>query len=254
MTNFLICHAAVEGIEYFTDRLGNVFMTKGAPPAGGHYPLVGAHIDSVHPVKPMKIVDAGHGCLRAVDPETGTLIGCGGDDKAGVFICLELLDALPCLKAAFFVGEERYCIGSQGADSAFFKDVGYCLEFDSPQNDIVSFACDGVQLFDEDGLFAKIAVPIMDSHGMNKWQQHPWTDVAILKRRFDFTCINLPAGYYHMHTAREYVNTADVANAIVAGRNLINALGAKKYPYTAPSYVSETKRKTTGLVLERYGH
>lgn len=237
-------------VSLVKDKGGNVFITKGKPEPGGFYPLVCAHTDSVHPIGDMQIVeDRGH--LYAVKPDTDRRIGCGGDDKAGVFICLELLEVLPVLKVALFWGEEFYCKGSNAAGPEFFADVGYAIEFDSPQGNIVSFSCDGQQLFEEEGEFAKTAVPIMDSHGMTDWQNHPYTDVAVLKRRFDFTCVNLPAGYYRMHTSQEIVNLTDVANAITAGKELLAALGNKKYPFTSVRHeISETKRVVTGLVLD----
>lgn len=254
LSNYLICYAAVEGYEYEVDRLGSVFITKGKPAPGGFYPLVCAHIDSVHQLRPMEIVQDGMGCLYAVDPETKDKIGCGGDDKCGVFICLELLASQPVLKVALFVGEEVYCKGSQAAAPDFFEDVGYCIEFDSPESDIVSYSSDGTQLFEEHGVFAKLAIPILDSHGMNKWQHHPYTDVAILKRRFDFTCINLPAGYYEMHSRHEIVNTTDVANAVIVGNKLVEALGEQKYAFAdQQGQIAQTDRKTTYLVLEGYG-
>jgi tripeptide aminopeptidase len=253
VVEFLMVYAAQHGHVVEKDAKGNVFMTKGRPAEGGRYPLVCAHTDGVHAIHAMKIVPFKEDCLRAVDPITGGAMGCGGDDKAGVFICLELMELQPVLKAAFFVGEEVYCKGSFAAAAPFFLDVGYCLEFDSPQGNIVSYVCDGQQLFEEDGEFAEIAVPILDSHGMYDWQRHPYTDVAVLKRRFDFTCINLPAGYYHMHSVNEYVNLLDVANAVTAGNTLVTALGCKNYPFKAQKFISETKRECTGLVLKGYG-
>lgn len=253
VVDFLALHANKHGYAWEVNG-GNVFVTKGTPKPGEFYPLVCAHTDSVHQICPMEIVQDDKGCIYAVDPVTREQIGCGGDDKAGVFICLELLQSQPVLKAAFFWGEERFCKGSHAAGPEFFEDVGYCIEFDSPQSDIVSYSCDGVQLFDEHGEFAKLAVPIMDSHGMDKWQMHPYTDVAVLKRRFDFTCVNLPAGYYYMHSSKEIVNLTDVANAIIVGNKVIEALGHKKYPFAHErGYIAETDRKITGLVLDYYG-
>lgn len=256
-------HALIEFLEkYFQDRTftvekdykGNLFVTRGRMPVGGYYPLVCAHTDSVHALQQIEIKTNEKGHLYGVNPRTRERIGCGGDDKAGVFICLELLDRMPCLKAAFFVGEEHYCIGSRAAGPEFFQDVGYCIEFDSPQGNIVSYSCDGTQLFEEDSEFARIAVPIMDNYGMTDWQRHPYTDVAVLKRRFDFACVNLPAGYYCMHTSREYVNPVEVDRAVEAGAQIITQLGLKKYEFMPNANINETKRKTTGLVLcNQYG-
>jgi tripeptide aminopeptidase len=238
----LICHR---------DQIGNVYMEKGQPNAGGHYPLVCAHTDSVHVPRPVKIVEE-NGLLRAVinvdfQPEP---YGLGGDDKAGVFICLELLERQECLKAAFFMGEECFCIGSHAAEPEFFDDVGYCLEFDSPEGSIISFSSSNVQLFEENGAFDKIVKPLVEARMTPKWQNHPYTDVAILKSRFDFTCINLPAGYYYMHTSREYVKLSDVENAIGLGGEILDALGHKKYVLGSHRPAANPSRKVTGLVLE----
>lgn len=239
------------GYTHEVDGTGNVLITKGVPAPGKFYPLVCAHTDSVHPIQPMEIVQTDDGHVYAISPKTKERIGCGGDDKCGVFICLELLEVMPVLKVALFWGEEIYCKGSKAVGPQFFQDVGYAIEFDSPQGNIVSFSCDGQQLFEEKGEFAKIAVPIMDKHGMTDWQMHPYTDVAILKRRFDFTCVNLPAGYYHMHSSKEIVNLMDVSSAIVVGKKMISALGQEKYPFTSKRYaICETERNVTGLVLD----
>ena len=43
-----------------------------------------------------------------------------GFDKAGVFACLTLLLELPVLKAAFFVSNKLFCVGTIAADPNFF--------------------------------------------------------------------------------------------------------------------------------------
>jgi len=213
------------GIPFYTDRLGNIYATKGR--TNGFYPAVCSHTDSVHPVRPMNVVEE-DGCFVAYD-EDGSRIGLGGDDKAGVYVCIELLLSMPVLKAAFFVDEEIGCLGSRQADPAFFEDVGYCIEFDSPNNDILSFSCDGAQLCEENGALLKVAEPLLTKFGAVKWQYHPYTDVAQLRRKFDFECLNLPCGYYHMHSEHEYVRIEDTARALEMGKNLIQALGCNRY-------------------------
>jgi di/tripeptidase len=177
--------------------------------------------------------------------------GIGGDDKAGVFVCLELLLALPVLKAAFFVDEEIGCLGSRQADPMFFEDVGYCIEFDSPNNDILSFSCDGVQLCDESGAFLKAAEPILTEFGAVKWQYHPFTDVAQVRRKFKIECLNLPCGYYNMHSNDEYVVVKDTERAVDLGKALIESLGLRRYHMPLVEGRVEAERlSVTGLVLD----
>ncbi len=58
---------------------------------------------------------------------------------------MELLKELPNLKVAFFVSEETGCHGSRKADKDFFKDVGYAIQFDAPENWMVTEICMGTR-------------------------------------------------------------------------------------------------------------
>jgi hypothetical protein len=208
------------------DKMGNVYVTKGIQPP---YPCVCAHLDTVHPLTNYLIQEEGD-TLYAVD-WTEQRVGCGGDDKAGVYLCLRMLDRYPSLKAAFFVQEEIGCQGSRAADPQFFTDVGYVIEFDSPCDDILSFTCDGVRLFPLEGPFYEAVYPQLQKFGVLNWQHHPYTDVSILKRRFPFPCLNLPAGYFRMHSSLEYVQMAAVENTEQLAVSLIDALGCCVYSF-----------------------
>lgn len=238
MVEWLQNKLRASNIPFYTDHLGNVYATKGH--TSGFYPAVCSHTDTVHPIQPMQVYEES-GCFVAYG-ENGQRIGLGGDDKAGVYVCVELLLSMPVLKAAFFVDEEIGCLGSRMADPAFFEDVGYCIEFDSPNNDILSFSCDGAQLCEEDGALLKIAEPLLTKFGATKWQWHPFTDVAQLRRKFDFECLNLPCGYYDMHSNREFVCIKDTARALEMGENLIQALGCNRYFMSAGMGVRTTER------------
>jgi len=243
LQRWLLAHT----IPFYTDKLGNVYATKGVTNA--FYPAVCAHTDTVHPPQPFTVVDRG-GKFVAVN-RANHQVGLGGDDKAGVYVCLELLLSVSVLKAAFFVDEEIGCIGSKQADSSFFDDVGYCIEFDSPNNDILSFSCDGAQLCEEEGPLLRIAEPILTKFGAVRWQWHPYTDVAQLRRKFDFECLNLPCGYYHMHSDQEYVCIEDTARALELGITLLAALGCNRYYMAANLPLGRPNRlKVTHLLLD----
>ena len=107
--------------------------------------------------------------------DNGNPTGIGGDNKCGVFACLELLKELPNLKVAFFVSEETGCHGSRAADEKFFSNVGYCIQFDAPGNSMVSEFCMGVQLFDKSTEFFKGVDEVLTENfkGRNKYQSVP---------------------------------------------------------------------------------
>ena len=165
------------------------------------------------------------------DSISGKRCGVGGDDKAGVFICLELLDKFDNIKAFFPVAEEIGCEGSKAADESFFKDVGYAVQFDSTENNTMSKTLLGVKLYEQDGEFIKKCENLILEHGISEWRHHPYTDTMVLKEKFDFSCLNFAAGYYGWHSSTEYVVIEDVQNAINLGEKVIIELGNKKYPY-----------------------
>ena len=230
---FLLRHFQQEGFRFHVDQKLNIYVTKGHVTDGEAYPCFAAHTDSVHPLGPIKIVQSGVGDQLKLCGEDlyGNPTGCGGDDKAGVFICLEMLEKFPVCKAVFFVEEEIGYRGSKASDPKWFEDVGYFIEFDSPNADIMTYRCCGLQLFPDDGPFSDILVPIAKEHGVIKWQNHPYTDVLPIKERSNFPCLNLPGGYFKMHSSQEYVLVSAVENTIKMTTRLVKALGSQRYVF-----------------------
>lgn len=221
-------------IVAWVDKHQNVYAVKGELAEGEYFPCVIAHTDSVHEIRDMEIEEVACGydtILRARDPKNGLGIGLGGDDKAGVFIALRLFEQMKVLKGAFFMGEECGCIGSGNLDESFFTDVGWAMEFDSPCDTIMSFSCDGTQLFPTEGKFYDILLETCRDYRIMDWQHHPYTDASRVKRACPFPCLNLPAGYFNMHTAGEYVSVLSVNNTTAMAITLLHRLGRKFYEY-----------------------
>jgi len=241
MINFLVEWLMSNNLPYRVDSQGNIYVTKddGTPKDKNfYYPCVVSHTDTVHEIDSINIKEENlknyQGeyklSLKAYnDKDLPT--GIGGDNKCGVFACLELLKELQNLKVAFFVSEETGCHGSKNADEEFFKNVGYAIQFDAPFNWMVSEYCMGVKLFDKsDDFFKKCDSVLTESFkGIQKYGSHPYTDVYALRKKFDFSCINFSIGYYNYHTPNEYVVIEDTMNGIDTGKKMIDSLGYKKY-------------------------
>lgn len=204
----------------------NVYIRKGN---AEFYPCVAAHIDTVHRPRPVEIFQH-DGVLLGYD-EQGEYSGIGADDKAGVFICLELLERFSNIAVALFAQEEIGYIGAQNADARFFERVGYVVEFDCPGRGLVSYTTGGVRLFQNGGEFIERAWPVLDQHGFSRLQHHPFTDVKAVRQRFHLSCLNLASGYYNWHAHDEYVKLADVEAALAVGTAIIPALGEQRYAY-----------------------
>lgn len=240
MVEFLTNWLNTNGYDYYVQDNGNIYVTKTTSEVGDdfHYPCVVSHTDTVHNIDTINIFEVDlPNYLGDIKPalmslnDEGKQTGIGGDDKAGVFACLVLLQELPNLKVAFFVSEETGCHGSQAADDEFFKNVGYSIQFDAPENWMVSEFLMGTRLFDRDSEFFRVCDEVIDItfKGKQKYGSHPYTDVLMLRKKYDFQCINFSIGYYNYHTIKEYVIIDEVYSGIETGMRIINQLGNTKH-------------------------
>lgn len=240
MIEFIINWLKENKIPFVVDQHWNIYATKetGENPEGFYFPCVVAHTDTVHPIENINIREMElpnyqkvlKPSLKAFNDE-GLPTGIGGDNKCGIYACLELLKEMDNLKAAFFVSEETGCHGSRKADRHFFEDVGYVIQFDAPFNWMVSEYSSGVKLFDKSDDFFKICDGVLTEsfEGRQQYGSHPYTDVYALRSKFNFACINISIGYYNYHTENEYVVVEDTMNGIETGKKMIEKLGNFRY-------------------------
>lgn len=237
-TKYIVEFCKKHGFEHIVDNLGSVLITKGVPPtADGFYPLISAHIDTVHQAV-KKNIREDRNILTAWDDE-GNQVGIGGDDLCGTFLCLHLLLTMPVLKVGLFVSEEIGCVGSRNAvrtNREWFDDCAYCLGGDGPEDHMITQICSGEVLFDAEGEFMNKSLPLLqESMGEKmKYYSHPFTDMCILKRAFTFSCINISVGYFAYHSYREYVVISEVEKAVILFEKLINVLGYQRYDFIQP--------------------
>ncbi len=236
MIDFITDWLRKENIPFIVDDHYNVYATKqtGEVDSEFYFPCLVSHTDTVHNIDTINVFEEqkpnAQGelklSLKAYNDENKPT-GIGGDDKAGIFACLTLLKKLPNVKAAFFVSEETGCHGSKYADKRFFENVGYAIQFDSPENWMVSEYLMGIPLFERTSEFGKTCMEILTESlpSNHSYMRHPYTDVFALKTLFDFSCINIPIGYYQYHTKNEYVVVEDVFNGIKIAENMIERLG-----------------------------
>lgn len=220
-------------VSYYLDNMDNIYVTKGVSES---YPCFVSHTDTVHAIDSINVVEGVSkkpstfgksfgeevfDVLYAVNDE-GLPTGIGGDDKAGIFICLELIKDLDVCKAAFFVSEEIGCLGSSEADVEFFSDVTFACQYDAPGDHLITEICSGVRLYEKDGDFINYLKPVIEESYQNPMieQSHPFTDVMQLKNKLPISCINLSCGYYNMHTNKEFIAIDDVDRAIEAGKRI----------------------------------
>ena len=159
--------------------------------------LLVAHLDTVHRTQPETICYSADGTVM-MSPQ-----GIGGDDRAGVYMILRLIQRVHC-HVLFCEDEET---GGHGA-RAFTKsgiepDVNYIVELDrTGSNDAVFYQCRNRQFERHINSFG-----FQTAFGS-------FSDISILAPHLNLAAVNLSTGYYHAHQPGEYVRLDKVEELI----------------------------------------
>ena len=234
MVEFVENFLKKEEIEYEKDEMGNIYNFNFKD-----QPMVCAHMDTVQDE-----VDAfGAKFAKIYDGEIIRSYGVlGGDDKCGVYICMELLRTFRDLNFCFCVQEEIGMLGSKFVaknNKEKLKNIAYGLIFDRRGNsDIICNQNDyGTKLFEE------------DLHHIGKYYKYkPARGLSSDANTFRdyFSCANISCGYYEPHSKNEYVVLEDVENALNFGADIIFNLDR--------TYAPEVKTYNSGYTRTVYGY
>jgi hypothetical protein len=217
------------------DDEGNIYITKGFSDI---YPTIVSHIDTVHDVNMnVEVAYDDKGDLIAYDIFKNTQYGIGGDDKVGVYMCLEMLSRFDVIKVVFFSREEIGCKGSSACRMDFFQDSAFLIQCDRRgSEDFIKYG-HGIQLFNE--VFEEPLTPLLNKWGY-KIEMGGQTDVVELKENgLKVACFNMSCGYYNPHQSTEYVKLTDVDNCAGLVIDIISEMSHTIYTH-------EFKKKPSG--------
>lgn len=208
-------------IKVETDEIGNLLITKGLAET---YPCVAAHLDEIHSPCEREVVIEGDK-IFTVD-RLWNRVGCGADDKNGLWVIINLLHSEPVLKVALFVQEERAgdiagCRGARTCDLSFFSDVKFVLECDRKgSSDVVFIGKGGTQLCEQDF----IPQQFLNKYGYEMVRGGK-TDVVELKiRGLAVPVCNISCGYYDAHKNSEYTIFSQLQNCLYFTRSVIQSI------------------------------
>ena len=225
MIRFLVnCCKNIPDTKVKVDDIGNIYVTRGKSDS---YPCLVAHTDQVQRLHPKDFVAIEtRDIIIGYSPSTRQQCGLGADDKNGIWIALKCLEKYPVMKAAFFMGEEIGCLGSEKADMAFFEDTRFVIQCDRRgHNDLITEIC-STELCSKEFLEA---VNFKDyssqpGHGLT-------TDVLTLKEKgLAVCCVNMSCGYYEPHTDNEFTVKKDLINALRFTEHIIESCQGS-YPH-----------------------
>lgn len=201
--------------------------------AEGNFPvLLVSHLDTVHRELPK---------LMIYDKEKNIISspqGIGGDDRAGVYIVLEVIKRYNC-SVLFCEDEEIGCVGSgKFAETKLAKelDFNYIIEFDRANaNDAVFYQCANPDF--EDFITKEFYEKAYGS----------FTDICEIAPVIGCAAVNLSCGYYNPHTIDEYVNLTEMEESIEAACKILERTTEndkfeyidEEYDYEDWGYVNE---------------
>ena len=171
---------------------------KGFLYAPGEIPvLLVAHLDTVH-YEPPSIICYSKDGRYMMSPQ-----GIGGDDRAGVYMILQILKQVNC-HVLFCEDEESGGHGAKAFTKSGIKmDVNYIVELDRKgDNDAVYYGCDNWEFreFIHDFGFQEAV--------------GSFSDISILAPHLKTAAVNLSTGYYNAHRNHELIDTQVMANNV----------------------------------------
>ena len=178
--------------EYTVQKQKGFLYAEGSTPV-----LLVAHLDTVHRALSETICYSADGTVM-MSPQ-----GIGGDDRAGVYMILRLIQSSHC--HVLFCEDEE--IGGHGAH-AFIKsrikpDVNYIVELDRMGcNDAVFYNCKNEQFEQHICSFG-----FQTAFGS-------FSDISILAPKLNLAAVNLSTGYYNAHRVNEIVHLDEVEKLI----------------------------------------
>ena len=157
--------------------------------AAGSVPvLLVAHLDTVHQ-EPVRDI-----CYNAEKTVAMSPQGIGGDDRAGVWMALYILERVSC-HVLFCEDEESGCVGArQFVRHKWAPQVNYIVEMDRRgENDAVFYRCDNPDFTE-----------YICSFGFDL-AYGSCSDISYLAPHIGAAAVNLSCGYYCEHRRHEYV-------------------------------------------------
>ena len=177
----------------------NILKEREYIAAKGNIPIVLlAHLDTVFPDETRKNMSIYH------DSEQGVIWspnGLGADDRAGVYMILQILESTDLRPHILFTtDEESTSIGAEAVSSKkeeLFGEVSYIIELDRQgYKECVFYDCDNPK-------FQKL----IESYGF-KTEQGTFTDISIICPSWGVAGVNLSVGYLWEHSYVEHFYSA----------------------------------------------
>ncbi|WP_326975273.1 hypothetical protein [Caproicibacter sp. BJN0012] len=191
--------------EELQEQSYEVKVKNGFLYAPGDLPvLLIAHLDTVHRY-PVKHICYSKDGRIVMSPE-----GIGGDDRAGVYMILKIIEQANC-HVLFCEDEET---GGRGAQkfthSRISPDINYIVELDRRgANDAVFYGCNNPDFTEFVCGFG-----FQEAYGT-------FSDISVVAPHLGIAAVNISAGYYNEHRTHEHIDLEQVENNVARIRQMV---------------------------------
>lgn len=234
-------------------------VSKGFIYAAGTVPvLLVAHMDTVHQDN-VKLICYSRDGNVLMSPQ-----GIGGDDRAGIYMILQLLKTHHC-HVLFCEDEECGGVGAKCfASSGIIPDVNYIVELDRRgSRDAVFYDCDNPEFTE-----------FVCSFGFVQ-DEGSFSDISIIAPVLGVAAVNISSGYYNEHTRHETIDLRDIQQNILRLRAMLStkveqfeyverfwSFGGHSYPYklmplSPGDYIVSSEGELTeayaGMLMDEFG-
>jgi putative aminopeptidase FrvX len=225
----------IDGVSIEKDSFGNIYATKGSGENG--YKCIVSHTDTVHQMCKNRKIYIFEDTLFAIAEKERTAynqsdicqVGVGGDDKCGVYACLQAMSDFDNIKSVFFRFEETGCNGSSAANMKFFKDCNMVLQLDRKGSSDFITHTNGLTIASDK--FKKDSSEIYTKYGFSP-NYGTSTDVGALKRNgLEVSAANISSGYFEPHSGFETVNIKVLDNTYLMISDIFNTMGNTRYDH-----------------------
>lgn len=193
----------------------NIKAPDGFVYASGELPvLLVAHLDTVH-LRRVKTICYSKDKKIMMSPE-----GIGGDDRAGVYMILRIIQENRC-HVLFCEDEETGGNGARKfANSRIRPEVNYIVEMDRRgANDAVFYNCDNPEFTD-----------FVCGFGFEE-AKGSFSDISVIAPRLGIAAVNISAGYFNEHRQHESIDLTAVEHNIARISEMVQTY-SDCYEYT----------------------
>lgn len=169
--------------------------------------LLVAHLDTTHKKVPQII------CYSKDNRVIMSPQGIGGDDRAGVYMILQIIQKANCHVLFCEDGETGGRGAMQFTKSKIPLPIYFMIEVDQQgYNDAAYYECDNPEF-----------TTFIEEFGFRD-EQGTFSDISILAPHFDIAAVNISAGFYNAHLPNELIDMKAVEHNINRIVEMVTAL------------------------------